>query len=55
MADHCLGASSYALKAVNAAGASASDERAWQLAQLPADVRELAVSALSSRRFQGGT
>ena len=49
MADHCLGASSYALKAVNAAGASAGEERAWQLAQLPADVRELIETALNSR------
>jgi hypothetical protein len=49
MADHCLGASSYALKAVNAAGASTGEERAWQLAQLPADVQGLIASALNSR------
>ena len=50
MADHCLGASLYALKAVEATGASADGERAWQVEQLPDEVRELIVSALESRR-----
>lgn len=49
MADHCLGASLYARKAVEATGASADVERAWQVAQLPDEVRELIVSALESR------
>jgi hypothetical protein len=49
MADHCLGASTYALKAVEATGASADVERAWQVEQLPDEVRELIVSALGSR------
>jgi hypothetical protein len=49
MADHCLGAAIYALKAVAATGASTDGERAWQLGQLPDGVRELAGSALSSR------
>ena len=46
MADHCLGASAYALKAVEATGASAADERAWQVEQLPDEVGGLIVSAL---------
>jgi hypothetical protein len=49
MADHSLGASLYALKAVEAAGASADVERAWQVEQLPDEVRELVVSAMDSR------
>src|SRR5262245_12040490 len=49
MADHCLGASLYARKAVDATGASADDERAWQVGQLPEDVRDLIVSALGRR------
>jgi hypothetical protein len=49
MADHCLGASAYALKAVEATGASADVERAWQVEQLPDEVRELIVSALGNR------
>jgi hypothetical protein len=49
MADHCLGPVIYAPKAVEATGASADRERAWQLEQLPEGVRELIVSALSTR------
>lgn len=49
MADHSLGASFYALKAVAAAGASADVERAWQVEQLPDGVKELIISALGSR------
>jgi hypothetical protein len=49
MADHCLGASMYALKAVEATGASADAERAWQVEQLPDEVRDLVVSALERR------
>jgi hypothetical protein len=49
MADHCLGASTYALPAVEATGGSADVERAWQVEQLPNEVRDLIVSALSSR------
>lgn len=51
MADHSLGAAMYALKAVEAAGASGDNERAWQVEQLPDAVRELIVSALRSRRI----
>jgi len=51
MADHCLGAPLYALKAVGAAGGSTDLERAWQIQQLPDEVRELVVSALESPRL----
>jgi hypothetical protein len=49
MADHCLGAALYALKAVEAIGRSADVERAWQLAQLPDELRDLVISALERR------
>jgi hypothetical protein len=55
MADHCLGASLYALKCVEATGASADVERAWQVEQLPDEVRELMVSARGSRLTRRGT
>jgi hypothetical protein len=54
MADHCLGPAMYALKAVEATGASIDRERAWQLKQLPDGVRELVVSALNKRLGEGG-
>jgi immunity protein 5 of polymorphic toxin system len=49
MADHCLGPVIYARNAVEATGASGGLERAWQLKQLPDCLRELIVSALSTR------
>lgn len=49
MADHCLGPVIYGLKAVEATRASTDDERDWQLAQLPDEVRELVISALRFR------
>src|ERR1700726_37777 len=49
MADHCIGAPLYALKAVEAAGASVEVERAWQLEQLPDELRNLVTSALKRR------
>jgi hypothetical protein len=49
MADHCLGPVIYATKAIEATGASADAERAWQIGQLPDQVRELVVSALARR------
>jgi hypothetical protein len=52
MADHSLGAALYARKAIEATGASADGERAWQVERLPDEVRELVVSALGSRRFR---
>jgi hypothetical protein len=54
MADHSLGAALYAQKAIVAIGASADVERAWQVEQLPYEVRELIVSALSRRLAKRG-
>ena len=45
-----LGPAIYGAKAVEAAGGSADDERAWQLDRLPEEVRELVTSALEQRR-----
>ncbi len=50
MADHSLGPVIYGWKAIEAAGGSADTEQAWQLEQLPHEVRELVVSALQRRR-----
>jgi uncharacterized protein GlcG (DUF336 family) len=49
MADHCLGAALYALKAVAAAGASTDAERAWQIGHLPQSLQELIRSAMRNR------
>jgi len=49
MADHSLGPALYAVKAVEATGAPAAEERAWQIAQLPEQLRELVVSTLEKR------
>ena len=49
-ADHSLGVLIYGAKAVEAAGASAAEELAWQLAQLPERLRPLVVSAMEQRR-----
>ncbi|HOI72004.1 MAG TPA: hypothetical protein PL055_01185 [Methanobacterium sp.] len=45
MADHSLGATSCALKAVKSAGKSVAAERKWQDEQLPAEIKELILSA----------
>jgi hypothetical protein len=57
MADHSLGAAHYAVRAVALAaapdGAAAADrERTWQRERLPAEVRELVVSAQERRPGQ---
>jgi hypothetical protein len=49
-ADHSLGPVIYGLKAIAAAGGATDAERAWQLEQLPDEVRKLVVSALQRRR-----
>ena len=41
MADHCLRAAKYALKAAELANADPAQERAWQDRQLPVAIREL--------------
>ena len=48
-ADHCLGAATYAQKAVRASGGDVEAERAWQIEQLPAELRGLVTSALARR------
>jgi immunity protein 5 of polymorphic toxin system len=52
MADHSLGAALYARKAVEATGATTDFERAWQIANLPDEVRELVAPALENERFK---
>jgi len=47
MADHSLGAALYALKAVKIAGQSVDAERKWQNKQLPSEIRELVLTAMS--------
>jgi len=54
-ADHCLGPVIYGARAVEAAGGSANDEHAWQLARLPYEVRALVISALERRRTKSCT
>jgi hypothetical protein len=49
MAGHSLGPMIYGVKAVRAAGGDMDDERAWQIAQLPVELRELVVTALELR------
>jgi len=45
MADHCLRASEYALKAAELVGVALAQEHEWQDQQLPAAIRELVNSA----------
>ena len=47
MADHSLGAALYALKAVKHAGKSVDAERKWQNEQLPSEIMELVLTAMS--------
>lgn len=49
MADHSLGPTYYALKAVKAAGKLTDDERHWQRKHIPSEVKELVLSALEKR------
>jgi hypothetical protein len=51
MADHSLGAALYSLKAVRAAGKSVEAEREWQDKQLPAEIRELVLTARAQRKI----
>jgi len=52
MADHALGSVLYALKAVKETGESVETERKWQLIKLPADIKELVLTALESPKFK---
>lgn len=45
MADHSLGTAWYALKAIKIAGGSIDQERKWQDAHLPQEVKDLVLSA----------
>ena len=49
MADHSLGAALYALKAVKNAGKSVDAERKWQNEQLPSEIKELVLTAMSKK------
>ncbi|MCX6255149.1 MAG: hypothetical protein NTV31_11820, partial [Bacteroidia bacterium] len=49
MADHSLGAALYALKAVKNAGKSIDAERKWQNEQLPSEIMELVLTAMSKK------
>jgi hypothetical protein len=49
MADHSLGAALYALKAVKSAGKSIDAERKWQNEQLPSEIMELVLTAMSKK------
>jgi len=51
MADHSLGAALYALKAAKNVGISLDEEREWQNAQLPLDIRDLVISARRARNI----
>jgi len=51
MADHSLGASWYALKAVKNTGKSIDAERKWQDEQLPSEIKELVLTARKSRKI----
>jgi len=49
MADHSMGAALYALKAVKNAGKSVEAERKWQNEQLPSEIMELVLTAMSMK------
>jgi hypothetical protein len=51
MADHSLGSTWYALKAVKNAGKSIDTERKWQDEQLPSEIKELVLTARKSRKI----
>jgi hypothetical protein len=51
MADHSLGPAYYALKAVKSAGLSVEQERKWQDEQLPAEIKELYLTAREIRKI----
>lgn len=49
MADHALGPAWYGLKAIKSAGKSIDEERKWQDEQLPAEIKELVLTARERR------
>lgn len=54
MADHSLGGALYAVKAVHCAGKSMEEERHWQEAQIPLEIKDfvLEVMALKALHFK---
>ena len=52
MADHSIGASEYALKAVKLLGKSIEEERKWQDAQLTRDISELILTARQKKKLK---
>lgn len=52
MADHAPGSADYALRAVKASGQSVEQERSWQDEQLPAEIRELVLTAREMRHLK---
>ena len=54
MADHSMGGALYALKAVNCAGKSMEEERTWQEARLPLEIKDfvLEVMSLKAKHFK---
>jgi hypothetical protein len=51
-AEHSLGAALYAWKAIAAIAGDVAKEQAWQIKQLPPEIRELVESALQGARFR---
>ena len=51
MADHSLGAATYALKAMKNAGKSIEAERKWQNEQLPVEIMELVLNTRSKKEI----
>lgn len=49
MADHSLGAALYALKAVKNANKSIDSEKKWQNEQLPSEIRDIVLTAMSMK------
>lgn len=52
MADHAPGAALYAVKALNARGISADNEKRWQTDHLPQEIKKLVISTLNFRIFK---
>ncbi|HET6558260.1 MAG TPA: hypothetical protein VFG54_13155 [Prolixibacteraceae bacterium] len=51
MADHSMGAAWYALKAVKSAGKPVGEEREWQDAKLPVEIRNLVLTAREMKKI----
>jgi hypothetical protein len=49
MADHSLGAALYALKAIKNADKSIDTERNWQNEQLPSEIKDIVLTAMSMK------